>query len=309
MNKAFATTDFYREISRNKIGSFFLVFIFSIFVLLLGYVFAQAFAPEYTISILIIAFFIVIIWTLVSYYSGDSIVLATSRAKPITKKDDPFYWNTVEGLSIAAGTPMPKIYIIKEDSINAFATGRDPKHASIAVTSGARTKLNRQEFEGVIAHEMSHIANYDIRFMVLVAVMVGVVVLFSDIMFRSFLWGGGRRDSKSSGGGQAQIIFIVIAIALAILAPIIAQLIKLALSRRREYLADSTAVKLTRYPPGLAGALKKIKNDTDTVVDTANKATAHLYLENPLRKRQSWLNNMFSTHPPIDERIKILESM
>jgi len=307
MNKAFSTTDFYKEISRNKWGSFFLVLLFSVFVMLLGYVFSQAFAPGYTISILTITFFIVIIWSLISYYSGDSIVLATAKAKQLTKKDDPFYWNTVEGLSIAVGLPMPKIYLIKEDSINAFATGRNPEHASIAVTTGARKKLNRQEFEGVIAHEMSHVANYDIRFMVLVAVMVGIVVLFSDIMLRTFIFGGARGRNRE--GGQLQIIFIVVALVLAILAPIIAQLIKLALSRKREYLADSTAVKLTRYPGGLIGALKKIKNDDDKVVDTANKATAHLYLENPLRKKQSWLNNMFSTHPPIDKRISVLESM
>lgn len=307
MKTPFSSTDFYSEMSKNKWGSFFLIVFFSIFVMLIGYVFAMAFAPEYLITILVMAFFIVIIWSLISYYSGDSIVLATAKAKQVTKEDDPFYWNTVEGLSIAAGLPMPKIYIIKEDSINAFATGRDPKHASIAVTSGARQKLNRQEFEGVIAHELSHVANYDIRFMVLVAVLVGIVVLFSDIMLRTFIFGGVKQRNRE--GGQLQIVFIILALVLAILAPIIAQLIKLALSRKREYLADATAVKLTRYPQGLAGALKKIMNDTDKVVGTANKATAHLYIENPLRKKQSWLNNMFSTHPPIQKRIQLLESM
>jgi heat shock protein HtpX len=202
---------------------------------------------------------------------------------------------------------MPKIYLIKEESANAFATGRDPKHASIAVTSGLRQKMNRQELEGVLAHEMSHIGNYDIRYMILVAMLVGVIVILSDIMLRSFLWGGGRRDSKGNGGA----IMLLIAIALAILAPIIAQLLKLSMSRKREYLADASAAKLTRNPSGLANALKKIRDDHDKVVDTANKGMAHLYIENPLRhkKKTSWLDRMFSTHPPINDRINRLNAM
>ena len=204
---------------------------------------------------------------------------------------------------------MPKIYLIKEESANAFATGRDPKHASIAVTTGLRGKMNRQELEGVIAHEMSHIGNYDVRYMILVAMLVGVIVILSDFMLRSFIWGGAGRRSGGKDGSNAFVILI--AIALAILAPIIAQLLKMSMSRKREYLADATAVKLTRNPSGLAGALKKIRDDHDKVVDTANKGMAHLYIENPLRhkKHQSWLDRMFSTHPPIDDRIKRLEGM
>lgn len=300
--------DFYSQISANKWKSYFLFFFFTLFIILFAYVMALAFAPDMTIVIMVLAFIFAVVYGLISYYSGDKMVLAATRAKPVSKKDDPFLINTVEGLSIAAGLPMPKVYMIKEDSINAFAAGRDPEHASVTITSGARAKLSRQELEGVLAHEMSHIKNYDIRMMVLVAVLVGVLVMMSDIMIRSFLWGGAGRGN-SDRGGNAQWIFIVIAIALAILAPIIAQLIKLAISRKREYLADASAAKMTRYPQGLAGALAKIRDDTDKVVDTANKGVAHLFIENPLRKKKSFLNNMFSTHPPIDQRIARLQAM
>jgi heat shock protein HtpX len=298
-------TDFYTEISANRWKTFFLLFLFSLVIIGLGAAFGQVLGKGMAITGMVIAFIISIIMITVSFYSGDKTVLSISRAKEVTKKDDPFLINTVEGLSIAAGIPMPKVYIIEETSINAFATGRDPEHASIAVTTGARKRLNRTELEGVLAHEMSHIKNFDIRYMMLVAVMVGVIVLFSDIMFRTFLWGGGNNDRKGGGGA----VFIIIAIALAILAPIIAQLIRLAVSRKREYLADASGAQLTRYPPGLANALKKIRDDHDKVVDTANKATAHLYIENPLRNRRSFLNNMFSTHPDVNERIARLEAM
>lgn len=302
--------DFYSQISANKWKSYFLFFLFSLFVIGFAYVIAQAFAPGYTATVMVLAFIFAVTYGLISYYSGDKMVLAATKAKPVSKKEDPFLINTVEGLAIAAGIPMPKVYMINEDSINAFAAGRDPKHASITITSGARKKLSRQELEGVLAHEMSHIKNYDIRMMVLVAVLVGILVLMSDIMVRSFIWGGASgRSSGDRGGGNAQIIFIVIAVVLAILAPIIAQVIKLAISRKREYLADASAAKMTRYPRGLAGALKKIRDDTDKVVDTANKGVAHLFIENPLRKKKSWLNNMFSTHPPIEDRIRVLEAM
>ncbi|RJQ17545.1 zinc metalloprotease HtpX [Candidatus Woesearchaeota archaeon] len=295
-------TDFYTEIGKNKLRSTLLVFFFSVFILFFAYIVAIAFFPGYAISLLIFAFIIAIIFSLIGYYTGDKLVLSISHAKEVTKKEDPFLINTVEGLALAAGLPVPKVYLIQEDSINAFATGRNPEHASIAVTSGARKKLNRQELEGVLAHEMSHIGNYDIRFMVLVTVLVGVVALFSDFMLRSFLFGDKRE-------GKGSIFFILLALALAILAPLIAQLIKLALSRKREYLADATAVQLTRYPAGLANALKKIHKDTDKVVDTANKATAHLYIENPLRNTTGWFDGLFSTHPPIEKRIALLEKM
>jgi heat shock protein HtpX len=300
-------SDFYSEISHNKWRSYFLLVLFSLIIILLGWAFGVLLGGSAIVG-MVIAFVIAIIMALVGYYSGDKTVLAASHAKEVTKKQDPFLINTVEGLSIAAGIPMPKVYIIQEESINAFATGRDPQHASIAVTSGARKRLNRTELEGVLAHEMSHVKNYDIRYMTLVAVLVGVIVLFSDIMFRTFLWGGAG-DRNDRGGGNIGIIFIVIAIALAILAPLIAQLIRLAVSRKREYLADASGAQLTRYPPGLANALKKIRDDHDKVVDTANKGMAHLYIENPLRNKTGWLNNLFSTHPDINDRIKKLEGM
>ncbi|MEM4244837.1 MAG: M48 family metallopeptidase [Candidatus Nanoarchaeia archaeon] len=247
-----------------------------------------------------------IIYMLISYYSGDKMILAVSRAKPVEKKDYPHLYNTVEGLSIAAGVPMPKIYVIDDTAINAFATGRDPKHASITVTKGAIQKLNRQELEGVVAHEMSHIKNFDIRLMMLTAVLIGVTVFLSDIILRSFIYGR-RRDDRE--GGNITVIFILIGIVLAILAPLIAKLMQLAMSRKREYLADADGALLTRYPQGLADALKKIKNDKEPLVESANKATAHLYIANPLRNMKGMFNNLFSTHPPIDERIRRLEAM
>lgn len=294
------------EINRNKRSSFFLLFLFSLLILLLGALFGLVFAGSYIIG-LVIAFLIAVFYSLFAFYRGDKMILAMSNAKPVTRKDDPFLVNTVEGLAIAAGIPAPKIYKINETSINAFATGRDVKHASITVTSGARKRLNRQELEGVIAHEMSHIKNYDVRFMMLVVVLIGVVVLLSDFMLRSFLWGRGRRSNR--GGGHLQIIIIAVALLLAILAPIIAQMIRFSISRKREYLADANAALLTRYPPGLASALKKIKNDHDKIVDTANKATAHLYIENPLRNVKGKMALLFNTHPPIDDRIRKLNKM
>ncbi len=297
----------YDEIAVNKRNSYFLLVFFLFLVILLGALFGQVFIGDYILG-LILAFIFAIFYSLIMFYSGDSTILTMSRAKPVTKKEDAFLVNTVEGLAIAAGIPTPKIYMIHEDSINAFATGRDPQHASVTVTSGARKKLNRTELEGVIAHELSHIKNYDIRFSMLVVVLLGIIIFLSDFMLRSFLWGGGRRSSRSSGS-QLDIVLIGVALIMAILAPIIAQMIRFAISRKREFLADSDGALLTRHPHGLANALKKIKNDTDKVVDTANRATAHLYIENPLRNKKGWTSKMFATHPPIDERIKKLESM
>ena len=234
-------------------------------------------------------------------------ILKASNAKELKKQDDPYLFNLVEGLAISAQIPKPKIYLINEESMNAFATGTDPKNASIAVTSGLRKKMNRLELEGVIAHEMSHIKNYDIRVMMLVTVLLGVVVLLSDIIFRSFIWA--PRSNRREGGGSGALIFILIAIVLAILAPIVSQLMRLAVSRRREYLADATGAKLTHYPKGLADALTKIKNDHDVTVDTANKATAHLYIENPLREKTGFVAKLFSSHPDINDRIRKLNAM
>lgn len=301
--------DFYSEINTNNWKTILLFVLFFILVLLFGAAFGAYIGN--IIFGLIVAFILGIIYSLIMYKSGAKTILSTVKAKPITKKDDPYLFNTVEGLSIAAGLKkMPKIYMIKEDSMNAFATGISPEKSYICVTSGLRKKMNRQELEGVLAHEMSHIKNFDIKVMMLAAVLVGVVILLSDIIFRSFIWGGANRRSNNDNGG-AQLIFIAIAIILAILAPIIAQLIKLAISRKREYLADASAVELTRNPAGLSSALKKIKNDVDVKVDTANKATAHLFIENPLRhtKKKRAFAKLFNTHPPIQDRIQRLDGM
>jgi heat shock protein HtpX len=208
-------------------------------------------------------------------------------------------------MTIAAGLPMPKVYVIDDTAPNAFATGRDPEHASVAVTSGLLEKLNRDELQGVIAHEMSHVGNFDIRYAMLVGILVGTTVLISDFFLRGLWFGGGRRRE---GGGQAQLIMIVIAIVLAILAPIFARLLQLSISRQREYLADATAVKLTRNPKALADALQKISDDRE-VLEVANRATAHLYIVNPIKRFEKRAKGIFSTHPPIEERIQILRSL
>jgi heat shock protein HtpX len=296
----------YEEISRNKWKSYILFFLFFIIIVALGLVLGLYFSNIYFGAI--IAALVSIGYALISYYAGDKMILAVSKAKPVEKKEYPHLYNTVEGLSIAAGLPMPKVYVIDDTAINAFATGRDPQHSSIAVTKGAVDRLNRQELEGVVGHEMSHVKNFDIRLMMLTAVMIGVTVLLSDIILRSFIYGGGRRD-RDREGGNLTVIFIVIGLVLAILAPLIAKLVQLAISRKREYLADADGALLTRYPKGLADALKKIKNDKEPLVDSANKATAHLYIANPLRNFKGRVTGMFSTHPPIDERIKRLEAM
>src|ERR671933_710360 len=209
-------------------------------------------------------------------------------------------------MAIAAGLPMPKVYIIDDSAPNAFATGRDPQHASVAVTSGLLEKLDRDELQGVIAHEMSHVGNYDIRYAMLVGVLVGTTVLISDFFLRGLWFGGGRR--REGGGGQAQLIMMIIAIVLAILAPLFARLLQLSISRQREYLADATAVKLTRNPKGLADALQKISDDRE-VLEVANRATAHLYIVNPIKRFEKRAKGVFSTHPPIEERIQILRAL
>ena len=238
-----------------------------------------------------------------SYYYSDKLVLATSGARPASKKDFPKYFRVVENLSIGAGLPMPKIYVIDDPSPNAFATGRDPKHAVIAATTGLLDMMNDPELEGVIAHELSHVKNYDIRLAAVVAVLVGFVVVVSDIFIRMSFYRG--RDDRNSNG-----VFLIVAIIFAILSPIAATLIQLAVSRKREFLADASGVLLTRYPQGLASALEKLKND-HTPPRTASNATAHLYIENPFdnKKVKNFFTGLFNTHPPLDERIKILRSM
>ena len=295
--------DIYSEIASNKRKSVILLLSFAVIIALLGYAFGLYIGDIYIglIFAIVIAVFI----TLVGYYSGDNAIITMSHAVPVDKKKYPYLVNAVEGLAIAGGVPLPKVYVIEDSAINAFATGRDPKHASITVTTGAIERLNRTELEGVIAHEMSHIKNYDIRFMMFVVIFVGIIAMLSDLFLRSIFYGRGRSGSKSKGGGAA--IVILIGLILAILAPIIAQLIKFAVSRKREFLADASGALLTRYPQGLANALKKIRDDKEPLVEAANKATAHLFIENPLRTFGGKLNRLFSTHPDINERIKMLE--
>lgn len=235
-------------------------------------------------------------------------VLAASRAKQIHKADDPELWNVIEELCIAGGLPIPKIYLINDSAPNAFATGRDPEHSVVAITTGLRQKLNRDELQGVMAHELSHIRFFDIRLQTLIGVLVGLTALISDIFLRSLWWGGGRRRSRSGSRGGAEAVLLIVAILAAILAPIFARLLQLSISRKREYLADAGAVQLTRYPLGLARALDKISSDKE-VLEVANRATQHLYIVNPIKPFEERAKNLFSTHPPIKERIARLQSM
>jgi heat shock protein HtpX len=295
----------YQEIASNKRRTVLLISVFILFITGLFYVFSMAFRGG--IFLLPIGILIAIAMSWGSYYYSDRLVLAISKARPVEHGEFPYLDNTIEGLSIAAGIPKPKAYVIEDPSPNAFATGRDPQHAVIAVTTGLLDKMDRQELEGVIAHEMSHIGNYDIRLMAIVTTLVGMVVLVSDILLRSVLWGG-IGGSDDEGGGEGRIIFIVLGLILAILAPIFATIIQLAISRRREFLADASGAMITRYPQGLASALRKLSADQNKL-RVANKATAHLYIVNPLRDVKGFTARLFDTHPPIEERIKRLEEM
>jgi heat shock protein HtpX len=297
------------RIAANRRNSLLLIAGFLGFVTVFGYVIGYAWLgdPARALFGLVLAFVVGTVSGLVTYYGGDRIVLAASRAKEITHDDAPVLFNVVEEMTIASGVSMPKVYIIEDSAPNAFATGRDPEHASVAVTSGLLEKLNRDELQGVIAHEMSHVANYDIRYAMLVGILVGTTVLISDFFLRG-LWFGGGRGRQREGGGQIQLIMIVVAIVLAVLAPLFARLLQLSISRQREYLADATAIQLTRNPKGLADALQKISGDRE-VLEAANRATAHLYIVNPIKKFEKRAKGLFSTHPPIEERIQILRSL
>jgi heat shock protein HtpX len=296
----------YEQITRNKWKSFFLILFFLCLIFAISWAFGEVTGLG-TLG-LVIAGVIAVAMTFGSYYASDKIVLAISRARPVKKEDYPYLYNVVEGLAIAAGLPKPRCYVIDDTAPNAFASGRNPENSVIVVTTGLLQKLNRAELEGVIAHEMSHIKNYDILVQTLAVVMVGIVALLSDWTLRTFFWGGGRRRSREKGGGNAAAIIIVVALVLAILSPIIAQLLRLAISRKREFLADANGALLTRYPPGLASALKKLSADREPL-EAANKATAHLYIVNPLKNIKGRVNKLFSTHPPIEKRIAELEKM
>jgi heat shock protein HtpX len=289
------------EIRNNNFKSFLLFVMFMGLIALIGAIAGFFFGSIYYGLFLAVIFGI--IYSLIVWNAGSSMLLHLSNAKPVTKQEYPHLYHSIEGLSLAAGIPTPKAYVINDRALNAFATGKNPKNSAVVVTTGLMEKLNREELEGVLAHEISHIKNYDIRSMMIAAVMTGVIVLLSDIMLRSFLFGGGRR-SEGKGNG----LMIVVAIVLAILAPLVAQMIKLAISRKREYAADAGAAVLTRYPKGIANALRKISSDVNPL-QSANNATAHLYISSPFKGKRNFFKNLFSTHPPIEERIKRLDEM
>ncbi len=277
---------------------------FLVFVIAVGWVFAQAFGNS---IILYVAVILALVMNFAAYWWSDKIVLAISGAKEVNRENGRQIYRLVENLCITAGLPVPKIYIIPDSAPNAFATGRDPEHAAIALTSGIIEKLEKNELEGVIAHELSHIGNRDILLGTLITVMVGFVALLSDFFLR-WTWLGGNRDNDR-GGGQVQLVLFIAAIVLALLAPLAATVMKLAISRKREFLADADGGLLTRYPEGLASALEKISGDRE-VLETANKATANLYIVNPLKgKRGKGLAKLFLTHPPVEERIAKLRGM
>jgi len=299
-----ARLSIYEAASANRWRTLLLIVVFAALVAVLAYFVGEYFAPGGGIAALPFALALSGGSALVSYFAGDKLILAQSQARELGPDEDLKLRDIVESLALGLGIPTPKIYVIEDSAPNAFATGRDPQHASIAVTRGLLDKLDRTELEGVIAHELSHVGNRDIRVMVLVVVLVGTVALLADWTWRSMFWGRGR--DRDRGGGSA--IIAVIAIALAVLTPIIATLIQLAVSRQREYLADASGALLTRYPPGLASALRKIAADTEPL-EVANKATAALYIANPLKDAPAFFDHLFDTHPPIEERIKRLEAM
>jgi heat shock protein HtpX len=291
----------YEQITRNKIRSSVIISLFTIFVILVAYLITYAFNLDN--SILIIAIIFSVFSSGASYFYGDKLVLTLNRARPATRKEFFNFYTVTENLSLANQTPVPKIYVIDSPAPNAFATGRDPEHAVICATTGLLEKLNRTELEAVVAHELSHVKNYDIRLMTVVSILIGTLSILINLATRSMFFGGGRKDNDRSEGGA---IFAIIGLVLIIFAPIIAQLIQLAISRRREYFADAMSVKLTRQPQGLIDALKKISSDPSKL-ETASTATASLYITNPFKGNK--VASLFSTHPPIEDRIKALQQM
>jgi len=311
MTESIAPTTFFNEIDRNRRDSWLLVGAVIVVLGVLGGVIG--YATGYGWAGVAVAVVVALVMSIGSYFAGDGLVLASSGAKEIPVANPPDQYkqlvNVVTEMSLAAGIPMPKVYVIDDTAPNAFATGRDPQHASIAATTGLLEKMDREELQGVIGHEMSHVRNFDIRFALLVGVLVGSIALISDWFLRYTFWfGGGRRgnsDNDRGGGGLAAILFIV-ALVLAVIAPIIGRIVQLAVSRRREELADVSSVDLTRNPVGLARALRTISDDPE-VLEVANRATQHLYIVNPIKSFEQRSKSMWDTHPPIAERIHILE--
>jgi heat shock protein HtpX len=297
----------YDRIGANKRETWLLLFLFV--ALIGGLVWAVVFATGAPIGILGFVGIFLIAYAILSYFLSTSVVLSISGAREVTKEQEWEYVRRVENLCIGAGLPMPRTWVLEDSAPNAFATGRDPQHAHVVVTRGLLDKLEPIELEGVLAHELSHIGNYDIRVMTIATVLVGVVALVSDLFLRWTWFGAGsRRGSRDKGGGAAALVLLLIAIVAAILAPLVAQFIRMAISRKREYLADASGALLCRNPEALARALEKISSDHEPL-EAANKATAHMYIENPLKEHSSFLNSLFNTHPPVEERIRLLRKM
>jgi heat shock protein HtpX len=305
-------TTFYNEQAANRRDSLLLALAVVVVLAALGFAIGYGLTGSLSATYLVVlgAIFLSLLLTAGSYFGGDSLVLSASHAHEVSAAQAPQLFNVVQEMAVAANVPMPRVYVIDDSAPNAFATGRDPKHASIAITTGLLQKLDREELQGVIGHEMSHVRNYDIRFSLLVAVLVGSIALLADIFLRFTFFGGGPRrgNDREGGGGGLQIVLFVVAIVLAILAPIFARLVQLAVSRQREYLADASSVELTRNPAGLERALAKIEPDKD-VLEAANRATQHLYIVNPIKKVEPRAEGLFSTHPPIVDRINRLRKL
>jgi heat shock protein HtpX len=292
----------YEQIESNRRKSIVLVIFFIFFISFLGYLIGLYYgSQELGMTITVFAGVIATIMVVYQFYNGDKFILKMSKVRKPTKREHAYLINTVESMAIAAGIPTPKIYVIEDTAPNAFATGRDPEHATVVFTTGILKKLNRLELEGVVAHELSHVKNFDTRYMMLIVVLVAIVTVIADMFWRMAFFGGG-------GGRRGGVFVIVIGLFLMILAPIIAQLVKFAASRRREYLADADGILLTRHPDGLANALAKMSKDPKPL-GAANKGTAHLYIVNPLKNYKGWVNHMFSTHPPVELRIKKIREM
>lgn len=304
---------FHQQIAQNKRRSWLLMLVVAAILVILGYVVGVAWTGDPAAALVAVpaALGLAALLSAGAWFSGDALVLSASRARLVTEQDAPQLMNVVRELTLAAGIPMPRVHLIDDTAPNAFATGRDPQHASIAITTGLLEKLDREELQGVIAHELAHVRNYDIRFTLLVGVMVGSIALLADMFLRVTFWssmtGGSRRSRSDSGGGLAAVMMIV-ALVLAIVAPLFARMVQLAVSRQREYLADASSVELTRNPGGLERALVKIAADREPL-EVANRATQHLYVVNPIKKLDESSRGLFSTHPPIVERVNRLRSL
>ena len=305
----------YEHIAKNRAKTILIIIGFVFFLSLIGYFVGMYFdyrygmGTAYSVALMLVALVIALFASFGSYYFSDRIVLSMTGARPVSREDDPRLYYMVEGLSIAAGLPMPAIYIIYDQGMNAFATGRNPKKGVIVFTRGLLETLNDEELKGVISHELAHIKNYDILLGTIIVVLVGIVSIIANIMTRLLFFGGrGRRSTKGSGGGIIAIVVLVAGVLFIIISPIVAMIIRMAISRNREYLADSTGALISRYPPGLASALKKISSNSE--VKTASSATAHLFISNPLGgKSRAMFKSLFNSHPPVKERIERLNEM